>query len=387
MPFRSTLTQWDNPSWHTERNYSASVASAFKDIHRLLAPSAKELSAYLRAHDALLRLVHTPMSAHQREHLFYLLGMGDAAGGRYKDAHSSLDQALNLALTLNEPGDACQLLIFRASVFRGLLKVGEAAADLRTCLSTWGKYAEDTGKALSDVIDPAVRLEVYARLAGDAFYQADYAGAQEAVDQGRALLRLVRSHALEKATLDWTQSLLCSVGKKPDYALELALHANEGYARQSAPSRIRSHVLVAGAALDRAESMTDRTRSRALIQKQALPYLDSAKRLAHIVDDNAGLGLTILLGARASRLLGYDEIRERQIEPVIHLARRLDDETLLAQAHTALGDEYASQGKFSRALSAYRDALGVLDGSEALALKNPARIRIREIEMDGSRRD
>jgi hypothetical protein len=95
----------------------------------------------------------------------------------------------------------------------------------------------------------------------------------------------------------------------------------------------------------------------------------------------------ILARARASRLLGRDEIRERQIEQALYLARRLNDEALLAKAHAALGDEYASQGKFSRALSAYRDTLGVLDGSEALALKRQPRVKIREIEMHGNTRD
>ncbi|MGZ3581483.1 MAG: hypothetical protein ACXVDA_03215 [Ktedonobacterales bacterium] len=327
------------------------------------------------------------MSAHQREHLFYLLSMGNAAGGRYQQAQATIEQALELASALDELGDICQILILRASVSRGLLKVGEAANDLRVCLAIWGEYAEHHGKTLSDIVNPALRLEVYARLSGDAFYQGDYAGALEAVDQGRALLPLVRDPTLEAATLDWTHALLCRAGQKPKDALTLALRASKAYSSQSALSQIRSHDVVVGAALDRAQQMTAGTQRNVLIRKYALPHIELAERLARMVDDDAGLGLMILARARASRLLGCDEIRERQIEQALYLARRLNDEALLAKAHAALGDEYASQGKFSRALSAYRDTLGVLDGSEALALKRQPRVKIREIEMNGNTRD
>jgi hypothetical protein len=387
MPFDSTLSQWDDPAWHTERNYSPYVAGAFEGVHVALVHRSKERSVYLRAHDALSRLIHAPMSAHQREHLFYLLSMGNAAGGRYQEAQATIDLALDLASALDELGDICQILILRASVSRNLLRVGEAVDDLRTSLAIWGEYAEQRGKALSDVVNPALRLEVYARLSGDAFYQGDYTGAQEAVYQGRALLPLVHDNALEAATLDWTQALLCRAGQKPKDALELALRASKVYSSQSALSQVRAHDVVVCSALDIAQQMADGTERNALIRKYALPYLDKAEKLARMVDDNAGLGLVILARIRASRLLGRDEIRERQIEQVLYLARHLNDETLLAKAHAALGDEYASQGKFSRALSAYRDTLGVLDGSEVLALKRQPRVKIREIEMSGNTGD
>lgn len=387
MSFDSTLNRWDDPAWHTERNYSPYVAGAFEGVHLALVNKSKERSAYLQAYNALSHLIDIPMSAHQREHLFYLLSMGNAAGGRFQQAQATIEQALELASALDELGDICHMLILRASVSRGLLKVGEAVHDLRVCLAIWGEYAEHHGKALSDIVNPALRLEVYARLSGDAFYQGDYAGALEAVDQGRALLPLVRDHTLEAATLDWTHALLCRAGQKPKDALTLALRASKAYSSQSALSQIRSHDVVVGAALDKAQQMTAGTQRNVLIGKYALPYLESAERLARTVDDDAGLGLMILARARASRLLGRDEIRERQIEQALYLARRLNDEALLAKAHAALGDEYASQGKFSRALSAYRDTLGVLDGSEALALKRQPRVKIREIEMHGNTRD
>jgi hypothetical protein len=162
------------------------------------------------------------------------------------------------------------MLILRASVSRGLLKVGEAANDLRVCLAIWGEYAEHHGKALSDIVNPALRLEVYARLSGDAFYQGDYAGALEAVDQGRALLPLVRDHTLEAATLDWTHALLCRAGQKPKDALTLALRASKVYSSQSALSQIRSHDVVVGAALDKAQQMTAGTQRNVLIGKYSI---------------------------------------------------------------------------------------------------------------------
>jgi len=82
-----------------------------------------------------------------------------------------------------------------------------------------------------------------------------------------------------------------------------------------------------------------------------------------------GAGFVQLSAVRLSRLRRVNEDRLPPIERVLQDACRLGDYALLAQGFTTLGDELLARGRREAALAHYRDAIGILDGSEMGALE------------------
>jgi hypothetical protein len=109
----------------------------------------------------------------------------------------------------------------------------------------------------------------------------------------------------------------------------------------------------------------------------ARPHIERAERLAKAAEDKPGQGLTQIVRAQYARLHGSSTDRVASIEAVIRFARDIDDVAVLAQARTALGDEYAARGEIESALTCYRATVEVVAASEVPVLAVPAQRALR----------
>ena len=100
----------------------------------------------------------------------------------------------------------------------------------------------------------------------------------------------------------------------------------------------------------------------------AQPLIAEGVRLVGASGDPVGAALADLTDARWSRLAGRSGDRIGAIESAMRLGHELDDEAILAQAFTALGDELVAQGQTESGIYRYRDVQGLLDGSDVPAL-------------------
>jgi tetratricopeptide (TPR) repeat protein len=191
--------------------------------------------------------------------------------------------------------------------------------------------------------------------------------------------------SLVTAHIAWTRALLEQWRNAPRVAVGYALSALTFYREHG--SRIEEARLRQQAA----NIVLDCT-SAALAQgKQAMAEadLDIARMLldfegprptglyAGAIDD-----VYRLVYARYSRLSGRNENRVPLIESVGAHARRGLDQTLSGQVYTALGDEFAAQGRWGEALACYRRAIDLLTKSNTPALAAwPLRHLARAQEM------
>ena len=384
MTLVSSFSRWDDVSWHSEPDYSRAAVPVLKAGHLTLGKSPKNRATYLKIFNTLVGLLDVPLCAHQREHLTFLLSTGLMADQEYIGALFHLNEAIDLALSLDELGDACELLQMRASALRAISKFKEASGDLYDCMSIWNEYALQTGDDINQLVGPERQLHVITQLAGYEYFAARFEDARELISQGRMLLPVIADEASRAefaATLEWAEALLYRMQGKPELALQSALAAHQHYAVVTHPaSRLRLHFLVAAAALDIAETLPAGASRDEVLATHALPHVRLGEGLMDDAHDPAGSDMALLARIRVSRLLQYDENRVSRIEAIVHHARDIGDEAVLAEALTALGDEFAALDKINEAMSYYRDALKALDGSEAVVLKMPVRLKLRRLE-------
>lgn len=89
-----------------------------------------------------------------------------------------------------------------------------------------------------------------------------------------------------------------------------------------------------------------------------------------------GEGIALLARARFERAAGYATSRTFAIEAAMTLARERDDIPLLAQAHTALGDEFVAVGAVERGLNRYRTMLDLTRPTEGPAIAHWAEVAL-----------
>jgi hypothetical protein len=132
-------------------------------------------------------------------------------------------------------------------------------------------------------------------------------------------------------------------------------------------SAARSQLAIAEIQLDIAarEPLSARRRDLAL---EAQSFIDTAMTLLSTDRDEIGMTLISLTDVRLSRLLGRQEDRIARIHTIATRGLCLDDEAILGQAMTSLGDELAARGECEHALHRYHDVRHILDGSDIPAL-------------------
>jgi hypothetical protein len=190
------------------------------------------------------------------------------------------------------------------------------------------------------------------------------------------------------AGIEWLTALRFRWTGEPGRALQHAMLASEVYARLEQSQLLgRIAIIIADIALDLAEATADTdaidigdalpqhalTRAQCAYTSLAEPYIHLALTTLPQENDPAGESLAKLTQVRFARVTRQLTPRIATIEQVAQVARRRDDLLLLAQAQTALGDEFQLHGEVESALTCYRSTLDTLQASEAPAMGIRAR--------------
>lgn len=368
--------------WHADARYSVPVRLALVRAYSLLQQAPRQIARYADAMAVIEPVVEAPMSVRQRVRMYYVIGMAFSGVRDYESALVWLDKAVDLAYEQADPGDLLDLLYLRGAVNRGALHYGEAALDYREYLA----IAEGQGPFRPDALDTPITLDAILQLAGAEFFRANYTTAQRLLERAAPLLPYPPDSAVDSdrmlltGTYAWFQSQLYRWRGMPEGALLHAAAAARIYTEHGSPaSAARSQLVWAHIALDIA-ARAPHEGERRFLATVALPHIELAQGLVREAGDPIGECLCTLIRTRMSRLAGQHEDRISAVEQVVRRGRLLDDEAVLAQAFTALGDELAAQGDLEAAVHRYRDVRMLLDGSEVPALEVWARRAIHHLE-------
>jgi tetratricopeptide (TPR) repeat protein len=309
------------------------------------------------------------MAPQQRLRALLLFARAHEADRAYVEALRYVDQGLEVAIYGHVWHDLADLLLYRAKLERAHSRYQAAIEDIEASLDVLRAHT----KGDDETIDRSFRLELFTLLAEYEFFAGHFSEAENTIRVALQLVPDPSEHALEIATLYWTQARLDRLRGLPQRAL-LPLRQAIAIYETEAPlaSQACLAVFTAETLMDLGEQSDDSQRhERTGFYHQAHTSAERANQLAQQARSPSSCGLARLALARQSRLCGQNADRQSQIERTIRLAHQLDDQCLLAQGFTALGDELAGQGEQEGALDCYRQTLGLLDGSEVTALAVP----------------
>jgi hypothetical protein len=368
MPIRA-LAFPDLPMWHRDQNFSITMRGALAAAYLHIHHTPRTVKNYADAVSAVEPHLGEVMTINQRIRAYYVMGMAHAAIGDNTVALHWLDNAVELAYGLNDPGELLDLLYLHGSVSRAQLRYRDAARAYRDYLELVDEY-EDIWETRNRVLT----LDALVQLAGAEFFLAHYDCAGQLLNQARDLLPPLPSSVadpelhLVAATIEWFQSQLYRWAGQPERAIGPAMFAGALYTKLgSSVSAARSQLAIAEIQLDIAarEPLPDRRHDLAL---EAQSFIEMAMTLLSTDRDEIGTTLISLTDVRLSRVLGRQEDRVARIHAIATRGLCLDDEAILGQAMTSLGDELAARGECEHALQRYHDVRHILDGSDIPAL-------------------
>lgn len=373
----TSLRRPDHYTWHSQPSYSPVVGQALTGAYLSIHLSKNDVNGYIRACAEIEPLLHTPMSRQQYLHVAYVLALAHSAVGSYSSSAEWLDQALEDAVDLDDTGAMVDLLYLRGAINRAISHLREATDDYQDCVSILDHLSEH------DPVDPVLMLDLQTQLAGFEFFLGRSEAVEDHLSRARSLIPFTSESVLAAANIEWIQAHLFRLTGQPERALRHALASADVYARYGgSASIVRIQTLVADVTLDLANAMPFGIDRRAL-SNLALSHQRIATQLANDSSDEAGQGLALLSYARYSQMVAKNEDRIATIERVARMAQHLNDDGLLAQSFTTLGNEFAASGNQQAATALYRQVLQLLDGSDMPVLAVFAnRALLQAQEMD-----
>jgi tetratricopeptide (TPR) repeat protein len=383
----SSLDIPDHWTWRFEPGYSADARGALIRAYLHLRREQGRIASHLAAHDFVAPLLPRRMSATQRMHAYYVLGMASAADGAYVAAHAWISDAIELAMAMHDTAALAVLLYLRAGVSRGMLAYVAAGEDFGFSLSLVRDLNERPG-ARRHV---AFELDLLGRWSFSEYFLGHLDLAEHLLRQGKELARPPDGASLEDATTDWLRAHLHRARGESPQALFHIMRAADVYASEGNPtSAIRCLFLASEVALDLAESFPGgpATTASASYLTLAAPYASRALQLSREARDPWGEGMALLTHARLDRLRGKNTDSLAIMQSVANSAYWLGDDALLAQAHTAMAGELRARGEIEQSLNHYRKALGAVERSQVPVLGAPARhalVRASRMRSDDSR--
>lgn len=378
---RTLLFLPDTPIWRREPDYSYDVGAALYKAYALLALTSDQESLWLDLSQILSKIVPQRMARPQFRNVCFLMGMVYAAQARYEEALAFLEDACDLSVEMEDVPAIADVTFLCGCLARNQLHLSEAAHYFEVALAAFQQLPDSEQRATADK-----QFDTWIQLTFATYYQAEYEKATHQLEHARRLLAQTSSQSLGKADIEWVEALLSRWRGDWDIGLHQARTTAEVISlHTSSASIVRAKLLVADIALDCVENRSPGTQHhvRAFIT-EAAPYIHDAMTLARSAHDRAGLGLALLADARLSRLEGKDAPRVATIEAVFDLARQLGDTALLAQAHTALGDEFRDTGQQSAALLCYSATLDALAPSDIPAVGIQAQRQLHRMGVSNS---
>jgi hypothetical protein len=356
----SSLDIPDAPSWQFEPGYSFDIARHLTNAYKHLREGATRTASYVAVYDELEPLSHQRMSATQRLHVNYALGMACSAKGDYVEAYSWLSEAAVQALAMHDLTAYATVTILRANISSGVLDFVRASSEFRACLDVVRLLDEESGKQEHVTL----QVDLLGRGAFCEYWVGHLSTAQAMLAEGTRLAPMSVSSELEVATLNWLQGHLHRAAGDLSAALVSAMAAADVYAAKGNPaSTLRCQYLVSEIALDLAESFPGGVASTAGSSFVALagPYANRALGMSRSLKDVSGEGLVLLTHARYLRISGHDISMLDTVESVDALGHQLGDGALRTQAYEKLAHEMTLQGRTDSALDLYRRTVSIAE--------------------------
>jgi tetratricopeptide (TPR) repeat protein len=356
----SSLDIPDAPSWQFEPGYSSDIARRLINAYRRLRQGATQTASYLAVYDEMESLLHQRMSATQRMHVNFVLGMACSAKGDYAEAYSRLSEAAAQALAMQDLAAYVTVTVLRANISNCVMDFGRASSEFRACLDVVRLMDEESGK--QDHV--TLQVELLGRGAFCEYWVGHLSTAQAMLAEGTRLARVSVSSELEVATLNWLQGHLHRASGNLSAALMTAMAAAGVYLAKGNPaSTVRCQYLVSEIALDLAESFPGGVASTAGSSYVALAgsYANRALEMSRSLHDRPGEGLVLLTHARYTRMSGHDISMLDTVESVDALGHQLGDGALRTQAYEKLAHEMTLQGRTDSALDLYRRTVSIAE--------------------------
>ena len=361
---RHSLEVPDHVAWRVLPDYSPDVAQRLIQAYAVLARQDSTPAEYIRAARLVTPCLARRMADAQRLRVYYALARGLDAVNAPTECLEWLDEALEVAVGLDDLSAMCQIYMVRASACKGLFRYRDVADHYRTSRALLWMHGVDVGEPA----DPLAMVYLLAHEASARFHLGDFVETERLLDEAQRLVPPGAAHTMEASTVDWLRALLYRWREQPQEAWYPALHAAQAYMEAgSSPSAVRIQTVVADVALDLARDAGEGTQRDTLLEAAA-SHLSRALEMAGALGDERGQVLSQLVEARASRMRHDNRPRMGLIEVLAREGRHYRDDALQAQALTALGDELVEQGEQESGLSCYREVFGLLDGSEAPVL-------------------
>jgi tetratricopeptide (TPR) repeat protein len=361
---RHSLEVPDHSAWHALPDYSNDVGQRLIQAYAVLARQGSAAAEFVRAARLVTPCLARHMADAQRLRIYYVLALGLDAANEPSECLEWLDEALEVAVRLDDFSAISKIYMLRASACKLLFRYRDVADHYRTSRALLWMHAVDLGEPA----DPLAMVHLLAHEASARFHLGDFSETERLLDEASHLVPPGAAHTLEASTVDWLQALLYRWRERPQEAWYPALHAAQAYMRAGrSPSAVRIQTVVADIALDLARDAGGGTKRDTMLEAAA-SHLGRALEMAEAIGDERGQVLTRLIDARASRMRHDNRSRVGLIEVLAREGRHFHDDALQAQAFTALGDELVAQGEQESGLGCYREVFGLLDGSEAPVL-------------------
>jgi tetratricopeptide (TPR) repeat protein len=371
----STLGVFDCPEEHTHARWNQSAASSLERAYRLLAGGDVTAAA-----EVVRPYMWEPMGDLQRIRVLYISSLDAGNRLRWSLAFEFVEEALDLAVAAGDL-EACATLAYQGATILHKMQRFVLAAEYYDIALDALRSQED-----SDPIRIAPReFDLLVGLAIEHFYLAQLDMADGFLAAAVRLPLEGRHHELRTARLTLLTALLArSRGNYPE-ALKHALIAHESFQKIGSLHELtRMRTTLAGIYLDFAAPEgtpsvpTDRGR---IVQLAELPILKALTE-ARTTGDHSGEALALLLYARYVRAAGRDESALGTISQAEDIARRRNEIPTLAIAFTLRGAELMADGKTEQALSSFREAIQLVDTTEAPILAvSPRRALLEAEEM------
>src|SRR6185437_16123402 len=279
-----------------------------------------------------------------------------------------LDEAIELAFQVERDDAVLDMLLLRASLSRATSQLSQAAGDISKGLILLDQQSRESNAPVTDL-----KLHFTANLAGFEYYLGHYEVAEQLLDDARMLSHDLPAALIEAATIEWIQTHIHRLRRRPEEAIRTSLAAATIFTESgSAISAARAQALAAEAAMDYVSAF-QADADRGAILKLAWPHLSMAMSLAREAHDPIGRLMIQLTRIRYGRLRQSNENRITKIENIIRKAREIGDTALIADSFTALGDELAARGETESARNLYQQVLAMLDGGDFPAVGARAR--------------
>jgi tetratricopeptide (TPR) repeat protein len=354
----------DASEWAGEDDYNSLVASALTCAYDRLQPDGRITGEVLAC---LAPILTARMCKSQRLRVLYIVGSCYAAEDPPAPALEPIDEALELALELNEMRAQVDLLLLRAVVNRYINQIPDAADDLEDCLQVLGKL-----NLRDDWNEDELRLTLMAtlRLAEQEFLIGAYAECEGWLDHAATLLPRVGDDPESLGRYTWTRALLLRWRGDYEHAFTMAITAAGHISARHDPQNLSRIEAGAGDILldlaERSSRQDDKGASAAYLT-QAEPYIERAIAIAVASDFQASEMLARIVRARLQLLQGLPGDRRMLLEEIANMAREHQDMPTACKAYTGIGRECEALHDDASAKEWYRRAVSVLNESRAVA--------------------